>query len=500
MKRTLVPILTALVPVLGLFSCSKDKPTEDSWRLSEPVIESSSLPPQPVTSASLQNLPGDSELVLRSDETSGGTITINSKCRSKLGESTAKSTLKNPNRISLKGLWPLAMFLNLTSEELKQSRCDFDFEMVNEIGSVHAFTMASVRLIEFTSKTATELPKPVTRESLENFDSANLNNFESKSVSYILCENFANSLMLNKTAFIEEGDLLKKLLFGPIQNPISSRKSAVDPRVSQTEQNCRLLSINPAKAGANSSIFLSEDFQVRFPAPTLRTEVTWPIRNANRESGTKLVVFDIALKNISDAPTAIRVSDAVNQIRWQFLLKAKHVWQVHDNSDNLYLASKLNEDKFNIEISGGSGNWRKNDKRVFELAPSETVHVRGVIETFCFSMIFYASPDVKPPYNDPTSYAEQGFFFDLSNAFSIEQFYSWNHAKPNFEGGMNDVSPIELKPANSAYPQTFVPLEAYYRTYSDFGAAPLGDLPTIPEEANELSMGCHFARAGKITL
>ncbi|RYZ72060.1 MAG: hypothetical protein EOP05_11410, partial [Proteobacteria bacterium] len=311
MRLKLGLALSALVPVLGLFSCSKDSPTNDGWRLSAPVVESSKF------NLSFKELGTDrltegSAIVFTPEEMTDTTTTVVSECSFNKAVYKGLTEAKAAHRFPVKALWPKELWMSANNDELKQSSCNFSFS-VQHGSVVHSFELKNIRLRNFLAQV--DQPQglfaydmdviPSQRADVIAAAGVNLQKGLSESLQ-LLCENFTKRVQ--PAEFFETNDVepeLSNLVYEMMEGPLTT-STAIDPRFEKPVQTCRFLRTEVSPSGL-TDYDLSPTFEARFAPPALKTQLTNALRTADAQSWHNQNVMNLAIQNTSNVATAISI-------------------------------------------------------------------------------------------------------------------------------------------------------------------------------------------------
>ncbi|RYZ85567.1 MAG: hypothetical protein EOP06_16055 [Proteobacteria bacterium] len=459
MRLKLGLALSALVPVLGLFSCSKDSPTNDGWRLSEPqIVSGEQLLALEITEAPLQRLAGDSLLRFNADEMTDSKLTVKAQCQSKIGTTLNEQTFVGRSEFTLRSLWPRELWLALADEELQQSSCNFTFA-VSHGKVVHDFSMKTVRLTNFSD------------HAHQNILSAALKavNAGVERNIHFLCETYSASEPL------PNGAVLAKDFENTLQRLAEKKwtSNQTDPRVLKAVQQCRLLveNLNTAAPFALSNTFIH-----KFSPPALVIVSSNDFANANRDTWHSLNVFTLQIRNTSSYVTAFAVPSNLGNIRLRLVGRQNFVSpDLNIPLGTFILGSRILSEPVNYQPSK-SPYFKNEHLSVFELHPDEEIVLEGRINSGanCYQDV------TADPAGFPSS-RNMGLMYGYEQELQISQFRQWAADSKDVNGERFAISSAELFPRTTDVPTVFAPSASFQAMVGQADRLP-GYLVQYPSE------------------
>ncbi len=144
-RFVLAVLVSGLVPIFGLMSCSKDR-SDDSWGISEPILVRPSAS-VPLSRADHMTLEYSTKIEFRGEAWSK--LIVKSQCRLGSERFSENFELSYRDSIDVRALWPRTLTSNLDDIKLSDTQCDFDFQALNQSGSTHDFSIRDVTLNGF---------------------------------------------------------------------------------------------------------------------------------------------------------------------------------------------------------------------------------------------------------------------------------------------------------------------------------------------------------------
>lgn len=287
-------VFVCLVPVLGLFSCSKDK---DEWTLNEPMIVSSGeTEPMGVSQASRRAFSSDAHLVFEDGAWSSLDVVAVCDLAGQFYEEQLTTTFRR--EIPLKSLWPASLLKNSNNAQLVQSQCDLRFVARTENGSSHDFELKRVHLLNFA---ATDRAQTFSAQKAITSDEATL----------------TNSSEFLKTLVKESPDgATTTLACGNDSVSVSALEASRDGNIVRTlirrlnlrgQRTCRFI-VETAKTGLND-FEMTDEVAIQFPKIPVSFAWRFPqlARPQGMRTGAGLFVLVGVLKNEGTDPTVLTI-------------------------------------------------------------------------------------------------------------------------------------------------------------------------------------------------
>lgn len=469
MRLNVALALSALVPVLGLFSCSKDKP-DDSWHLTEPqIVSDQKLVALGLSDSPLQNLAGDSVLKFDANEMAGSKLELKAQCQSKLGATTSEASFVGRSEFSIRSLWPKDLWTALTDDELQQSSCNLKF-IVTHDNVMHDFSLKNVRLLNFALQSSEEL----LAEAYAN------QNAGDASVIHLLCETYqsvepAKSLLSLNAA---NPSILSLLASKPWKSNVP------DPRLNKTTQQCRILIEGKS---SDQPFVISKTFTFKFPPPKLALSMTTDFSNASRDTWRNLNVFNLKVRNTSSTIAAFSMPTNFGNIRLRLVGRQNYFSpDLGVPLGTFTLGSRVLSEPVTVQTS--KAPYFRNDQfMIFELYPDEELTLEGRLNSGanCYSDVSL----------DPSSFPQSrnmGLMYGYEQDIQVAQFRGWTAENKDVTGEKESVGGTDYFPRTGEVPTIFAPSASFLAT-----VGPTDRLPSyLAQYPSELLFKKPIERAG----
>lgn len=412
-KIAFMPVCLFIVPLLGLVSCSKDHPAQDTWEMSQPTVEAPGLQPMRVSAASERTLPGGAVLKFSGDPWTSLNASI--KCDLKGQVFTRLLVLDYQPEILLKSFWPEELYSKLNEASLKESVCSLTFQATNANGSTQDFELNKIKLNSFAADTFQ------TRAGLSTMNVA-----ASRLLSSSLLDDAVKGLGAHMSDQAElrmicgeksaSLTLLESVRTAHVVENLMNRLDLRGPQTCHFLAAEKLAELPGEKAPVKSlpGFEMTSDMTIRFPQVPLtvtQADVGSHILAMRRFEDQALM--DISITNSVNEPGYILIPDAISTFR------ARLVGNVLASSGASYSSNGILEGtvelphELNFSVSPASPVGSSNGKTTFRVDAFQTlvIHVRinpGPNNEGCFRDGFQG-----PIYI--------GFTYGLDQAFVIQQ-------------------------------------------------------------------------------
>lgn len=312
-QRALASVLLLLIPVFGLTSCSKDKPTDD-WAMSEPNVVGTDVSLK-LSTASDRTLPADSQITFTGPAWTQ--MRVHSTCTSGDKKANDDFSFTYRDSIHLKSLWPRELIAKLPATDLAQSECDLHFTAQNERGSTQEFEILHTHISKFSSDSASFALWLHQGASWAAADISGSSSQKPRSFSLESDSGVLNKVVMNLLKEVgQEGDL--SLICGDSLSTVDVNSSstpdlhALAAKLSLTDvQSCHLAAVHRTES---NEFAISEDFPLRFSKALLRIQSHFDfLGNSNPPSGLK-----IEINNQSDFESSFSLPKTVPPVVFHY--------------------------------------------------------------------------------------------------------------------------------------------------------------------------------------
>jgi hypothetical protein len=343
----------ALIPILGLCSCSQDR--KDEWAISEPTLSTETLS-IPVSAADNRAFPFSTKINFH-DKT-WTSLVVNTECRMNSQTFSDSFSLTYRDTLDLKSLWPRALTARFPDRDLQNSECDFKFVAANDTGSTHAFEIHAAKLETFVASPA----------STSEFHRAGGFSISVRTESSALLQIIDRLMKVSEPA--SEASLI-------CDDEIISVKS--EPRPEQTLRSLlkassftdrRLCHFSVNAPEADTNLFaISHEMNLRFTPPRLAVSAQTLFPTSPGDIG----FFEIQIGNPNDEQALLKIPSQPPNVRERLIYK----------DDKSVLAVGKNE--LNLSVSMNVTGAQKISGETYSLPPRSTMVIRFTHPYWCAS-------------------------------------------------------------------------------------------------------------------
>lgn len=452
-------ILSGLVPVLGLVSCTASKNADqapavvfinDDWKLPDLVASNprDKTQARKILGAKAEPLDADSELVFADSETNNYRdirFSWTATCRSDSENHETHLQTKGTPRIPVAGLIPFNFFFRLNWNGLGDIHCTLQGTATNKIGSTRQVAtefrvrgLANLEALQLKIG-GTDLAEALNRKTALNGYPINvLDGFNvtlakdlqwsspaggiSKSQWDLVCDHFSNSRQLDSNA--SQALIFDQLFNGEISSGSQFNKG-YDPRISFGQQKCRILVRTVDPETGSLSLFASPIFPYTFPAGQIQITIQegggfqFVSGHTLALSGQEL--FKLQITNKSKAPLGFKFPLLKGPVlSLQYLIRLE---------DITYRSWNMPAEAPWI-LNGDSRRWVVGDDLVFEILPNTTATITAMISSRYQCDVGHFGFQERDP--DRLGYA-MGFAYKFTTSVTLKQYLMWNPLDPKLD-------------------------------------------------------------------
>ena len=435
MKAQTNALLSVLVPIFGLISCTQTERTSnveripDPWKLSTPyVIGSSQARPLLETLAEPVDVSAEISFQQDSRDFEGVRFAMDMTCKTAIGAVTKLIDMEGRNSFKLHTILPEHL-LNQLDYPDSPIPCTLTAKATNRLGSTHKFG-ATVFVSNLESIAIGSVLPSTTQwqdsrpEQIQSAFEAYIPNrvLDKNTVGLkLICENFQNTRKVTPGQNIKTiiNDLYLGALYSNGEEASLTTLSTFDPRQVQPQQRCRTLFKIQEEAGLTSE-YPTYAQLVRFPVPAISVKVHYPMQSdgtflkVGPLNETSLMTIEIA--NRSDVHAAIRLP--LKQLGTAKLSYVQH------QQGQAYIRSTFST---NIQWRKEGFSSEQAADEVLEIAPGKTAKVNAIFDNDLTCWF----PGDAESYDPKKTTGFTGFHYEFSSGFEVERLINWNTLKPN---------------------------------------------------------------------